>query len=99
LARRHALLRHWPVDISGVGALPTVSAGLHLTIPVESLAREQELVMKAEDAGVELNALSYYWLSDSEAPVDNRAGLVLGFAAVDETATAAALERLRQAWR
>ncbi len=98
LARRDALLQHWPVDSSGVGALPTVSAGLHLTIPVESLAREQELVMKAEEAGVELNALSHYWLSDSEAPVDNRAGLVLGFAAVDEGSTINALKVLRRAW-
>lgn len=98
LARRDALLNNWPVDIPGIGPLPAVSAGLHLTIPVDTLAREQELVAQAEAVGVELNALSHYWLEDSTGSVDNRAGLVLGFAAVDEAATVTALSRLRQAW-
>ncbi len=98
LARRDALLHNWPVDIPGVGPLPAVSAGLHLTIAVDTLAREEELVAQAEAVGVEINGLSHYWLSDSTEPVDNRAGLVLGFAAVDETATVAAIERLRRAW-
>ncbi|MGC1332753.1 PLP-dependent aminotransferase family protein [Pseudomonas sp.] len=99
LARRNALLDNWPDGIAGMGKLPTVSAGLHLTIPVQTLAREQELVTKAEEVGVEVNALSHYWLGDSDEPVDNRAGLVLGFAAVDEAATVAALACLRNAWR
>ena len=98
LARRDALVQHWPVDIPGVGAIPTVAAGLHLTISVDTLAREQELVEKAEEASVEVNALSHYWLGDSEEPVDKRAGLVLGFAAVDEATTIDALQRLRAAW-
>ena len=98
LARRDALVQHWPVDIPGVGAIPTVAAGLHLTISVDTLAREQELVEKAEEAGVEVNALSHYWLGDSQEPVDKRAGVVLGFAAVDEVTTIDALQRLRAAW-
>jgi GntR family transcriptional regulator/MocR family aminotransferase len=38
-------------------------------------------------------------LDDSEVPVDKRAGLVLGFAAVPEGDIANALMRLRSAWR
>jgi GntR family transcriptional regulator/MocR family aminotransferase len=98
LSRRDTLLEHWPVDIPGVGPMPEVAAGLHLTLPVSSLAREQELVALAEAADVEINGLSSYWLPDSQPPVDKQAGLVLGFAAVDNVAIIAALGRLRGAW-
>ena len=81
-----------------MGALPAVSAGLHLTVAVESIAREQQLVEQAARADVEINGLSSYWLPDSTTPADRRAGLVLGFAAVPEPAIRAALMRLRQAW-
>ena len=99
LARRDALLAHWPMDIPGCAGMPEVEAGLHLKIDVASHAREQLLVREAADAGVELNALSDYWLPDSSTPVDNRAGLVVGFAAVDENAIGEAVGRLRAAWR
>jgi len=98
LSRRNALLAGWPQDIPGVGSLPVVAAGLHLTVAVDSFAREQTLVAQAEAVGVEINALSSYWLSDSTRPVDQRAGLVLGFAAVPEADIASALLRLREAW-
>ncbi|MFK8332610.1 PLP-dependent aminotransferase family protein [Pseudomonas sp. BJa5] len=99
LNRRNALQVGWPVDIPGLGPLPEVAAGLHVKVDVDSFAREQELIAQAEAVGVELNALSDYWLSDSPTPVDKRAGLVLGFAAVDEARIADALARLRRAWR
>ncbi|WP_166362276.1 PLP-dependent aminotransferase family protein [Pseudomonas akapageensis] len=98
LSRRNALMAGWPVDIPGCGALPMVTAGLHLMVPVDSYARECELIELAEKAGVELNALSDYWLPESSEPVDKRAGLVLGFAAVAEGEIAAATARLRKAW-
>jgi GntR family transcriptional regulator/MocR family aminotransferase len=47
---------------------------------------------------VEINALSSYWLPDSTTPMDQRAGLVLGFAAVPEAAIHAALGKLKKAW-
>lgn len=99
LSRRNALQAGWPVDIFGLGKLPAVDAGLHVKVDVDNFSREQELVAKAETAGVEVNALSSYWLEDSDTPVDNRAGLVLGFAAVGEADIADALLRLRKAWR
>ncbi|GFM88685.1 GntR family transcriptional regulator [Pseudomonas cichorii] len=99
LSRRDALLAGWPENIPGCGAMPKVVAGLHVTVRVDSLTRERELIEKAESVGVEITALSSYWLPDSTEPVDNRAGLVLGFAGVPEDAIADALERLRQVWR
>ncbi|GFM80655.1 GntR family transcriptional regulator [Pseudomonas cichorii] len=99
LSRRDALLAGWPENIPGCGAMPKVVAGLHVKVRVDSLARERELIEKAESVGVEITALSSYWLPDSTEPVDNRAGLVLGFAGVPEEAIADALERLRQVWR
>jgi GntR family transcriptional regulator/MocR family aminotransferase len=99
LSRRDTLLSGWPRDIAGVGSLPTVAAGLHLTVAVDSQARERELIEKAASVDVEINALSSYWLPDSRKPEDQRAGLVLGFAAVPEFAISAALGRLGNVWR
>ncbi|MNF00669.1 hypothetical protein D3C81_2030930 [compost metagenome] len=69
-----------------------------MTVPVNNLERERELVEKAASVSVEINRLSSYWLPDSKTPEDGRAGLVLGFAAVPEAAIAAALDRLKKAW-
>lgn len=99
LSRRNALLAGWPRGLEEVGELPNVAAGLHLTVRVESLARERQLLAQAHAADVEINGLSSYWLTHSTTPMDQRAGLVLGFAAVPEAAIAAALARLRQAWQ
>lgn len=99
LSRRNALLAGWPEGISGCGAMPKVVAGLHVAVKVGSLARESELVELAESVGVEITPLSSYWLPESSEPVDNRAGLVLGFAAVPEAEIVGALERLNAAWR
>lgn len=86
------------MDIPGVGSLPGVAAGLHLTVPVENVAREQQLIEEAASVEVEINGLSSYWLPDSTRPADQRAGLVLGFAAVPEADIESALRRLRSAW-
>lgn len=99
LSRRNVLLAGWPSGLPGVGELPSVAAGLHMTVRVDSLAREQQLLAQAHAVDVEVNGLSSYWLAQSTTPADQRAGLVLGFAAVSEADIAAALARLRQAWR
>lgn len=98
LSRRNALLAGWPSALLDVGPLPSVEAGLHLTVRVESLSCEQQLLKQAHAVGVEINGLSSYWLPGSSTPPDQRAGLVLGFAAVPEAGIAQALARLRQAW-
>ncbi|MDY4303167.1 PLP-dependent aminotransferase family protein [Pseudomonas salmasensis] len=98
LSRRNALLAGWPDGLPGVGPLPSVAAGLHMTVRVDSQAREQVLLAQAHAAGVEINGLSSYWLAGSSPPPDQRAGLVMGFAAVPENDIAQALARLRQAW-
>ena len=98
LSRRNALLAGWPDGLPGVGVLPSVAAGLHMTVRVDSLAREQALLTQAHAAGVEINGLSSYWLTGPSPPPDQRAGLVMGFAAVPEADIAQALARLRQAW-
>ncbi|MGF6391692.1 PLP-dependent aminotransferase family protein [Pseudomonas plecoglossicida] len=99
LSRRNVLKAGWPGEVPGLGVMPAVAAGLHVKVDVDNFAREQALVAKAEEVGVEVNPLSSYWLEDSEVPVDKRAGLVLGFAAVPEGEIAEALMRLRKAWR
>ena len=49
--------------------------------------------------GMEVSALSDYWMDDSSVAPDDRAGLVLGFAAVPEARIDEALRALRKAWR
>ncbi|MCK6189696.1 PLP-dependent aminotransferase family protein [Pseudomonas sp. EYE_354] len=99
LNRRNTLLAGWPVDVPGVGCLPNVAAGLHLTVRVDSMAREQQLLAQARAVDVEINGLSSYWLPGSATVPDQRAGLVLGFAAVPEATIGEALARLRLAWQ
>jgi GntR family transcriptional regulator/MocR family aminotransferase len=97
LARRDALLSGWPKTIAGVGAMPTVVAGLHVTVAVDKIERERELIAQAASIGVEINGLSSYWLPGT-GPAHVRAGLVLGFAAVPPAAIGCALAGLLQAW-
>ncbi len=99
LSRRNALIAQWPASIDGCAALPEIHAGLHVKIAAHSFASEQRLVAQAEQVGVEVTALSDYWLPDSPTPLDDRAGLLLGFAAVEERYMAQAIERLRSIWR
>ncbi len=99
LSRRNALQAGWPVDIPGVGELPEMVAGLHVKVDVDNFEREQWLVERALEVGVEINPLSDYWLPETPASVDKRAGLVLGFAAVGEAGIAQALGKLRKVWK
>lgn len=98
-SRRDALIEAWPQAIPGCSPLPAVEAGLHLSIRVESLARERELIGAARAAGIEMTPLSDYWLPDSETAEEARAGLVLGFAAVPEAQIIEAVQTLRRAWK
>lgn len=97
-ARRDALLAGWPNNIRGCASMPTVDAGLHLCVRVDSIERERELIALAASVGVEINGLSSYWLPDSATPADQRAGLVLGFAAVPQADIERALDALRKVW-
>ncbi|WP_110969813.1 MocR-like pyridoxine biosynthesis transcription factor PdxR [Pseudomonas huaxiensis] len=99
LSRRNALQAGWPVDIPGVGELPEMVAGLHVKVAVDNFEREQWLVERALEVGVEINPLSDYWLPETPASVDKGAGLVLGFAAVGEAGIAQALGKLRKVWK
>jgi GntR family transcriptional regulator/MocR family aminotransferase len=99
LSRRDALLAGWPQKLAGSAPIPKVVAGLHVAVKVNSLARERELIAQAESVDVEITPLSSYWLPHSSEPPDQRAGLVLGFAAVPEKDIAAALARLKTVWR
>jgi GntR family transcriptional regulator/MocR family aminotransferase len=99
LSRRDALLAGWPEDVRGCSPMPKPVAGLHVSVAVDSLEREKHLIATAESVGVELSSLSDFWLPDSDTPPDNRAGLVLGFAAVPEADITSALERLREVWK
>ncbi|UCJ15983.1 PLP-dependent aminotransferase family protein [Pseudomonas sp. MM211] len=98
-ARRDALLAGWPQSLPGCAPLPDVHAGLHLSVRCESLARERELVAAAAAVSVEINPLSNYWLPGGDTSMDERAGLVLGFAAVPEKTIGEALQALRGAWK
>ncbi|WP_263263669.1 PLP-dependent aminotransferase family protein [Pseudomonas sp. RIT-PI-S] len=98
LSRRDALLGAWPQHVEGCAHMPVVSAGLHVKVDVATAGREAELVRLAQQVAVDIQPLTSYWLETSATPVDNRAGLVLGFAGVNETAIVDAVARLCDAW-
>lgn len=99
LKRLNVLQANWPLDLAGCAPFPVVDSGLHVSLPVVNLAREEALVTAAASVGVEVNRLSRYWLADSTTPADKRAGLVLGFAGVNEIDVAEALRKLRRVWQ
>ncbi|TWI47790.1 GntR family transcriptional regulator/MocR family aminotransferase [Pseudomonas duriflava] len=95
-ARRNALIQDWPADIA---PLPSLVAGLHACVRLNSVVREEELIEQARAVGIEINPLSDYWLPDTRMSGDERAGLVLGFASITEKQIIEALTTLRRAWR
>lgn len=97
-ARRDALLEGWEPLFGQQLPLPKVAAGLHLSLPLASAGQEADLVAKAIAAGVEINPMSRFCLPGQAANPQHRAGLMLGFAGVDEAAIRRALLSLQQAW-
>lgn len=97
LARRDALLAGWPRAIPGVDPMPAIVAGLHVTVPVQTVERERELIAQAASVGIEISAMSSYWLP-ATPPAQVSAGLVLGFAAVAPPIIGTALASLANAW-
>jgi GntR family transcriptional regulator/MocR family aminotransferase len=97
-ARRDALMEAWTPLFGQQLPLPKVAAGLHLSLPLASVGQEAELVDKAFAAGVEINPLSRFCLPGQNVNPYHRAGLVLGFAGVDEVSIRRALVSLQQAW-
>ncbi|HWW06569.1 PLP-dependent aminotransferase family protein [Collimonas sp.] len=97
-ARRDALMEVWTPLFGQQLPLPKVAAGLHLSLPLASTGQETELVAKALAAGVEINPLSRFRLPGQNLNPHHRAGLVLGFAGVDEMSIRRALMSLQQVW-
>jgi GntR family transcriptional regulator/MocR family aminotransferase len=99
MARRDALMGAWTPLFGQQHPLPKVAAGLHLSLPLSSAEQEIQLVARAIAAAVEINPLSRFLLPGQNVNQQHRAGLVLGFAGVDETSIRRALSSLQQAWR
>ncbi|MDP5007711.1 MAG: PLP-dependent aminotransferase family protein [Glaciimonas sp.] len=93
-ARRDALLAGWQPLFGERMPLPTIAAGLHVSVPLASIEEETALVENAATVGVEMNPLSRFCLPS----LPPRTGLVLGFAAVNETAIQMALMALKRVW-
>lgn len=98
LARRDALLNAWNLHLGHIGHMPQVSSGLHVTICLPSLEREQQLILLAHDVDIEITPLSASWLPGSSVSHSGRFGLVLGFACVKVPDILVAVEKLRRAW-
>lgn len=97
-ARRDAMCDTWQRIRPGGIVLPDIDAGLHCTVRLPDLAQQQRLIAAADAAGVEVEALSRYWLASAASPVQ-QAGLVMGFGGVDQAAIVTAIETLAKAWR
>lgn len=96
-ARRDALYASWERLKPGGLSLPVIDAGLHCTIRLPSLRKEQELITKAAAVGVEVVGLSHFWLPQGRVRQDS-GGLVLGFGGVQPAVIASAVKALAKAW-
>lgn len=95
--RREALLQAWQRHFGSTGelALSAPQAGLHALLPLDGPAREQDLALRAEAAGLEVGRLRQV----GQVPgASARAGLLLGFAAVTPATIAAAVATLARVW-
>lgn len=95
--RREALLQAWQRHFGSAGelALSAPQAGLHALLPLDGPAREQDLALRAEAAGLEVGRLRQV----GQVPeASARAGLLLGFAAVTPATIAAAVATLARVW-
>lgn len=97
LLRRDTLLASWREHLSHIGEMPGVASGLHVTIRLPSHEREQELIAKAAEVGIEITPLSSLWLSNAPESI-NHFGLILGFAGIIESDIVTAVLKLKQVW-
>lgn len=100
--RRPRPPRRLAAGLARGAGLPAVAGGGGGAAPVRAGRQPGAgagLIAAAAAAGVEVSALSDYWMDDSSVAPDDRAGLVLGFAAVPEARIDEALRALRKAWR
>ncbi|ASU39035.1 GntR family transcriptional regulator [Herbaspirillum sp. meg3] len=104
-ARRDAMTEAWDRIRPGGLVLPQIDAGLHCTVRLPSVAQQEDMIEKAARAGVEIDALTRFWLPDvvnqdnADNSADNSAGLVMGFGGADEAAIVDAIKALAKAWR
>lgn len=94
MARRMVSRQH----LSHIGDMPQVSSGLHVTIRLPSLEKEQQLITQALSAEIEITPLSASWLPGSPETQNGRYGLVLGFACVKVHDIVLAVETLKRVW-
>jgi GntR family transcriptional regulator/MocR family aminotransferase len=97
-ARRDAMVETWQRLRPGGIVLPEIEAGLHCTVRLDDLAQQERMTSAAAAAGVEVEGLSRYWLTQSSTQAQ-QAGLVMGFGGVDEASIVAAIETLTKVWR
>jgi len=94
--RRDALLEAWQGNFGSTLPLAPSDAGLHALLPLDEPAQEQRLVELGRAAGLELVGLREV---GGLPPHSSRAGIVLGFGAVEPTALVDAVRTLSKAWR
>jgi len=87
--RQEALLEATARRLAGLLALEADDAGMHLVGRLPARVKDLPLVDRAARVGLEMSALSRYFLGPRP-----RSGLVLGYAGVDETAIREGVEKL-----
>lgn len=100
-ARRDAMTEVWERVRPGGIALPEINAGLHCSVRLPGVKQQDQMIEKAAEVGVEIDALTRFWLPDTAryAPNGHGAGLVMGFGGADEAGITAAIKALAKAWR
>lgn len=94
--RRDALLEAWQQQFGSSLPLAPIDAGLHALLPLDEPAQEERLVQLGLAAGLELVGMREIGALPAHS---QRAGIVLGFGAVEPAALRDAVRTLHKAWR
>ncbi|WP_034294967.1 PLP-dependent aminotransferase family protein [Herbaspirillum sp. RV1423] len=96
-ARRDAMVESWQRLRPGGIDLPDMHAGLHCTVRLPSEKRQNDMIARAAEAGIEIDGLTRFWLPGTAGR--DAAGLVMGFGGTNEAEIAAAVKTLAKVWR
>lgn len=73
-------------------------AGVHLVVRIRKKMSEQEIVRRAEEAGVLVHGISEYCVEETEEPKDSFPTVILGYASIEKEDIRDAACCLKRAW-
>jgi GntR family transcriptional regulator / MocR family aminotransferase len=99
--RRTALLEALHAEFGAAVSITGADAGLHIVLWLRQVprSREEELVFRAAAAGIGLYSISHLYASRANREREEAAGLVMGYASLDEKTIKRGVSKLKELLR